>query len=113
MNRLIQGDVGCGKTVIAILIAALAIGNNVQVAVLVPTEILAVQHFLSFKSEFDKVNIACSLLVGKMKKIEREPILNGLKTGRVSAVIGTHAFSEGSRLTCQEAQFSVNPRGDL
>ena len=121
MNRLIQGDVGCGKTVIAILIAALAIGNNVQVAVLVPTEILAVQHFLSFKSEFDKVNIACSLLVGKMKKIEREPILNGLKTGRVSVVIGTHALIQkdvnfknlGLVIIDEQHRFGVNQRAQI
>ena len=121
MNRLIQGDVGCGKTIIAILIAALATGNNVQVAVMVPTEILAVQHFLSFKSEFDKVNIACSLLVGKMKKIEREPILNGLKTGRVSVVIGTHALIQkdvnfknlGLVIIDEQHRFGVNQRAQI
>jgi len=71
MNRLIQGDVGCGKTIVAILISAIAIGNNVQVAIMAPTEILARQHYFSFKTELEKNNIACGLLIGKMKKNDR------------------------------------------
>ena len=92
MNRLIQGDVGCGKTIVAILVSSLTVGNNRQVAVMAPTEILARQHYLSFKNEFDKVNIPCCLLVGKMKKTERATILKGLKEGKISVVIGTHAL---------------------
>ena len=92
MNRLIQGDVGCGKTIVAILVSSLAVGNNRQVAVMAPTEILARQHYSSFKNEFDKVNIPCCLLVGKMKKTERFAILKGLKEGKISVVVGTHAL---------------------
>ena len=68
MNRLLQGDVGSGKTIVSILSSALAVGNNVQVAVMAPTEILANQHYESFKVELSKARITCCLLVGKMKK---------------------------------------------
>ena len=69
-----------------------AVGNNRQVAVMAPTEILARQHYLSFKNEFDKANIPCCLLVGKMKKTDRGTILKGLKEGKISVVVGTHAL---------------------
>ena len=85
MNRLIQGDVGCGKTIVAILISSLAVGNNVQVAVMAPTEILAgnIIHHL----EFDKVR---SMLFTVGNEKERFKILKGLKEGKISVVVGTH-----------------------
>ena len=118
MNRLIQGDVGCGKTIVAILVSSLAVGNNMQVAVMAPTEILARQHYLSFKNEFDKVNIPSSLLVGKMKKMERGPILKGLQKGKISIVIGTHALIQndvkfkklGLVIIDEQHRFGVNQR---
>ena len=118
MNRLIQGDVGCGKTIVAILVSSLAVGNNMQVAVMAPTEILARQHYLSFKNEFDKVNITSSLLVGKMKKMERDPILKGLQKGKISIVIGTHALIQndvkfkklGLVIIDEQHRFGVNQR---
>ena len=55
MNRLLQGDVGCGKTIVAILITAIAVGNNIQVAIMAPTEILAKQHLVSFKEHLHKI----------------------------------------------------------
>ena len=118
MNRLIQGDVGCGKTIVAILVSSLAVGNNMQVAVMAPTEILARQHYLSFKNEFDKVNIPSSLLVGKMKKMERDPILKGLQKGKISIVIGTHALIQndvkfkklGLVIIDEQHRFGVNQR---
>ena len=118
MNRLIQGDVGCGKTIVAILVSSLAVGNNMQVAVMAPTEILARQHYLSFKNEFDKVNIPSSLLVGKMKKMERDPILKGLQNGKISIVIGTHALIQndvkfkklGLVIIDEQHRFGVNQR---
>ncbi len=118
MNRLIQGDVGCGKTIVAILVSSLAVGNNMQVAVMAPTEILARQHYLSFKNEFDKVNIPSCLLVGKMKKTDREPILQGLQKGKISIVIGTHALIQddvkfkklGLVIIDEQHRFGVNQR---
>ena len=118
MNRLIQGDVGCGKTIVAILVSSLAVGNNRQVAVMAPTEILARQHYSSFKNEFDKVNIPCCLLVGKMKKTERFAILKGLKEGKISVVVGTHALIQedvqfntlGLVIIDEQHRFGVNQR---
>ena len=92
MNRLIQGDVGCGKTIVAILTSAIAIGNNVQTAIMAPTEILARQHYFSFKTELEKNNIPCGLLIGKMKKNDRNLILKGLSNGKLPIIIGTHAL---------------------
>ena len=121
MNRLIQGDVGCGKTIVAILVSALAVGNNVQVAIMAPTEILASQHYHSFKGKLEKVNIPCTLLVGKMKKSDRGPILSGLKNGNIPVVIGTHALIQDDlmfknlRLVIVDEQhrFGVNQRSAL
>ena len=118
MNRLIQGDVGCGKTIVAILVSSLAVGNNRQVAVMAPTEILARQHYSSFKNEFDKVNIPCCLLIGKMKKTERFAILKGLKQGKISVVVGTHALIQedvefktlGLVIIDEQHRFGVNQR---
>ena len=71
MNRLIQGDVGCGKTIVAILASAIVLDNNAQIALLAPTEILAEQHYKSFKEYFNKINIDVGLLIGKMKSKEK------------------------------------------
>lgn len=121
MNRLIQGDVGCGKTIVAILVSAIAVGNNVQVAIMAPTEILARQHYLSFKAELDKNNIPCSLLVGKINKKERALILKGLLNGNISIIIGTHALiqkdvqfkSLGLVIIDEQHRFGVNQRQSL
>ncbi len=92
MNRLLQGDVGSGKTIVSILISALTVDSNFQVAVMAPTEILAQQHFNSFKMLFDHANTKCSLLTGKMRKKEREIIIDELFSGNISIIIGTHAL---------------------
>ena len=121
MNRLIQGDVGCGKTIVAILISSIAVGNNVQVAVMAPTEILAKQHFQSFKEQLDKIKILCVLLTGKMKKAERNPIISGLETGNISVVVGTHALIQddvsfqnlGLVIIDEQHRFGVNQRSLL
>ena len=121
MNRLIQGDVGCGKTIVAVLISLIAVGNNVQVAIMAPTEILARQHFQSFKEQLDKVNIPCALLLGKMKKKDRSPIIAGLKNGNIPIVIGTHALIQkdvafhnlGLVVIDEQHRFGVNQRSSL
>ncbi|MFL2983593.1 MAG: ATP-dependent DNA helicase RecG [Candidatus Neomarinimicrobiota bacterium] len=121
MNRLIQGDVGCGKTIVAILITAIAVGNNIQVAIMAPTEILAKQHLSSFKKHLDKINLPCALLVGKMKKSDRAKILSGLDKGGISVVIGTHALIQkdvsfrnlGLVIIDEQHRFGVNQRASL
>jgi len=121
MNRLLQGDVGCGKTIVAILITAIAVGNNTQVAIMAPTEILAKQHLASFKEHLDKINISCALLVGKMKKSDRSSVLSGLNKGKISVVIGTHALIQkdvffknlGLVIIDEQHRFGVNQRSSL
>ena len=92
MNRLLQGDVGSGKTIVATLIASIVIGNDSQVAVLAPTELLAEQHYRSFKKYCELVNIKCALLTGSITKIQKEECLKELKAGNIQIIIGTHAL---------------------
>ena len=92
MNRLIQGDVGSGKTIVAILASAIAIDNSVQVAIMAPTEILAEQHFNSFKSYCNKINLRCELLISDIKKNEKQKIVDDLKSGDINIIVGTHAL---------------------
>jgi len=121
MNRLIQGDVGCGKTIVSILVAALAVGNNVQVVIMAPTEILARQHYESFKKEFDKVHIPCALMIGKLKDVDRKLILEGLRNGEIPVAIGTHALIQdnvyfknlGLVIVDEQHRFGVNQRSKL
>ena len=121
MNRLVQGDVGCGKTIVAILISSIAVGNNVQVAIMAPTEILARQHFHTFKEQLNKVNITCALLIGKMRKSDRDKVISGLKMGKISIVVGTHALIQndvafhelGLVIIDEQHRFGVNQRSSL
>ena len=121
MNRLVQGDVGCGKTIVAILISSIAVGNNVQVAIMAPTEILARQHFHSFEEQLNKAKITCALLIGKMRKAERVKIISGLKNGEISIVVGTHALIQkdvhfhklGLVIIDEQHRFGVNQRSSL
>ena len=121
MNRLLQGDVGSGKTIVAILSASLAVGNNSQVAIMAPTEILASQHYKSFQEELSQARITCCLLVGKMKKNDRSQMLSNIKNGNISVVIGTHALiqkdvvfkSLGLVIIDEQHRFGVEQRGKL
>jgi len=92
MNRLIQGDVGCGKTVVALLSSAIVADNEGQIAVLAPTEILARQHYKSMKELADHVGLKVALLLGGKKGDERDEILNELQAGEIQLLIGTHAI---------------------
>jgi len=121
MNRLLQGDVGSGKTIVAVLSMLIAVGNKSQIALMAPTEILAHQHYESVKAILDKVNVPCALLVGQMKKSERQAILNGLENGTIPVLIGTHAliqddviFKElGLVIVDEQHRFGVKQRGKL
>ena len=96
MNRLLQGDVGSGKTIIAVLCSLIAIDNNFQSTIVAPTEILAQQHYNSFKSLLSETNVICSLLTGSSSKKERNDIKKKLTDGSLNILIGTHAILEGN-----------------
>ena len=121
MNRLLQGDVGSGKTIVAVLAAAIAIGNNVQIAVMAPTEILVHQHYESFKTFSEIGKITCAILVGNTKESERKKVIDGLKTGRIDLIVGTHALIQkdiefknlGLVIVDEQHRFGVVQRGDL
>ncbi|MFN3504773.1 MAG: ATP-dependent DNA helicase RecG [Caldimicrobium sp.] len=92
MNRLIQGDVGCGKTVVAFIAALIAIENGYQVALMAPTEILAEQHYRNFRQYVQLMTIQCALLTGGTLPSKKREIYHGLSTGYIKFVIGTHAL---------------------
>ncbi|WP_027356683.1 ATP-dependent DNA helicase RecG [Desulfofundulus thermocisternus] len=92
MNRLLQGDVGAGKTVVSTLALLRAVGSGLQGALMVPTEILAEQHYLTLSRDLAPLGIEVGLLSGSMKKKEREKILSGLASGEIPLVVGTQAL---------------------
>jgi ATP-dependent DNA helicase RecG len=94
MNRLLQGDVGSGKTIVALLTMLLAIDNGFQCCLMAPTEILAQQHFQSMHGDLKKLGVNVHLLTGSTKTAERKNILGALAVGLLHAVIGTHALIE-------------------
>ena len=94
MNRLLQGDVGSGKTLVAIMCILIALDNDFQTCVMAPTEILASQHYETFSSMLSEMNIRVELLTGSTKKWERENIHSGLESGEINILIGTHALIE-------------------
>ena len=94
MNRLLQGDVGSGKTMVALMTALIAIDNGFQACIMAPTEILATQHFQSISEQVEKIGINVRLLTGSTKKSERETIDSELRDGSLQLLIGTHALIE-------------------
>jgi len=94
MNRLLQGDVGSGKTIVALLAMLLAIDNGFQAAIIAPTEILAIQHFNAIQELLQKMNISVALLTGSSKVKKRREIHEGLENGHLNILIGTHALLE-------------------
>ena len=94
MNRLLQGDVGSGKTIVALLCMLLAVDNNFQACLLAPTEILATQHYLGLKDLLAGTGVTVELLTGSTKKKEREPIHEMLIKGELNILVGTHAVLE-------------------
>lgn len=92
MHRLVQGDVGSGKTLVALLSAACAIENKYQAAIMVPTEILAEQHFNNAIKLFKPLGVNVAILTGQMKLSEKKQIVSQLQTGEIDLCIGTHAL---------------------
>jgi ATP-dependent DNA helicase RecG len=121
MNRLIQGDVGSGKTIVALLAALLAIDNGYQACLMVPTEILALQHFASIGELLKPTGVEVALLTGSTPKSERKKIFARLESGELSFIIGTHALIEptvqfinlGLCIIDEQHRFGVAQRASL
>jgi ATP-dependent DNA helicase RecG len=92
MNRLIQGDVGSGKTVVAMAAILIAIRNDYQAALMAPTEILAEQHYLTVHRVFERAGAKVALLTGSLSAKEKEAVVTGAATGEINVVVGTHAL---------------------
>ncbi len=118
MNRLLQGDVGSGKTVVAMIIAYKAVKSGYQVAILAPTAILATQHMVNFEKLLNQFDIKCELLISGISKKKKEDILERLKKGEIDILIGTHAMLEenvefknlGLVVTDEQHRFGVKQR---
>ncbi|WP_422080013.1 ATP-dependent DNA helicase RecG [Ulvibacterium sp.] len=121
MNRLLQGDVGSGKTIVALMIMLLAIDNGFQACLMAPTEILAQQHYNGIKELLDKTGVTCELLTGSVKKSARRPIHEQLENGELHILIGTHAVLEdkvrfknlGLAIVDEQHRFGVAQRSKL
>ncbi len=94
MNRLLQGDVGSGKTLVALMSMLLAVDNGYQACMMAPTEILARQHFATITRMLDGLGVRVAILTGSSKQRERREALEGIASGRVHILIGTHALIE-------------------
>lgn len=121
MNRLLQGDVGSGKTMVAVLSALIAVGNGFQACIMAPTEVLAQQHFANISKYLAPTGVHCELLIGSTGKAARRPILEGLADGSVGIIIGTHALIEdtvifrnlGLAIIDEQHRFGVDQRARL
>lgn len=121
MNRLLQGDVGSGKTMVGVLCMLLAADNGYQSCLMAPTEILAQQHFQGISELLQPMNVPVALLTGSTKKAERKIILEGLANGSIPIVIGTHALIEdpvvfkqlGFAIIDEQHRFGVAQRAAL
>ncbi len=121
MNRLLQGDVGSGKTVVALMAALVAIENDTQVAVVAPTEILAEQHYLQFHPWMEKLGLRVALLSGSTSSAEKKQLLADVADGRIHMVVGTHAVLQegvefrnlGLGVIDEQHRFGVRQRGIL
>jgi len=121
MNRLVQGDVGSGKTIVAFMCMLIAISNDCQCAMMAPTEILAEQHYNGLKDFADKLNIPVARLTGSSKVSERKPIHEALENGSLKIIVGTHALIEekvvfqklGLAVIDEQHRFGVAQRAKL
>lgn len=121
MNRLLQGDVGSGKTIVALLTMLLAIDNGFQACLMAPTEILAQQHFAGLSELLSGMNINLKILTGSSKTKERRELLEQLEAGEINILIGTHALIEdpvkfknlGMVIIDEQHRFGVEQRSKL
>ncbi len=121
MNRLIQGDVGSGKTAVAAALCWTVVQSGMQAALMAPTEILAAQHFSSLSALLEPAGVKCALLTGSIKPKEKKALLAGLQSGEIQLAIGTHALlgekvefrDLGLVITDEQHRFGVNQRSAL
>ncbi|MEE9364335.1 MAG: ATP-dependent DNA helicase RecG [Cellulophaga sp.] len=121
MNRLLQGDVGSGKTIVAVMAMLLAVDNDFQACLMAPTEILAKQHYVGISALLESLGITVSLLTGSKKKSERKIIHEQLESGELNILIGTHALLEdkvqyknlGLAIIDEQHRFGVAQRSKL
>lgn len=121
MSRLLQGDVGSGKTIVAFICMLLVIGSRAQATLMAPTEILAQQHFNSLKKYADAMGISIGLLTGSVKKTDRRVLHEGLQDGSLKILVGTHALLEeevkfhdlGLAIIDEQHRFGVAQRSKL
>ncbi|HEX7673657.1 MAG TPA: ATP-dependent DNA helicase RecG [Bdellovibrio sp.] len=121
MHRLVQGDVGSGKTLVSFMAALYAMESGYQACLMAPTEILAEQHFKNAKKVLEPLGVRLALLVGKSKASERKQVLSALQAGEVDLIIGTHALIEdevqfanlGLVIIDEQHRFGVEQRGVL
>ena len=121
MNRLLQGDVGSGKTMVAVLTALIAIGNGYQACIMAPTEVLAQQHFKNIQTFLAPTGVKSALLTGSSKTSERREVHAGLEDGSIGIIVGTHALLEdvvvfrnlGLAIIDEQHRFGVEQRSRL
>ncbi|MBW8241354.1 ATP-dependent DNA helicase RecG [Muricauda oceani] len=121
MNRLLQGDVGSGKTIVALMCMLLAIDNGFQTCLMAPTEILATQHYNGLKELLEPMDVKIALLTGSTKKSERTLLHNQLENGNLNILVGTHAVLEdkvqfknlGLAIVDEQHRFGVAQRSKL
>ncbi len=121
MNRLLQGDVGSGKTMVAVLTALIAIGNGFQACIMAPTEVLAQQHYKNIQKFLAPTGVKSAILTGSSKAVERREVHAGLEDGSIGIIVGTHALIEdnvifrnlGLAIIDEQHRFGVEQRSKL
>ena len=121
MNRLLQGDVGSGKTMVAVLSALIAVGNSYQACIMAPTEVLAQQHYRNISKYLAPTGVRAALLTGSSRTAERREIHAGLEDGSIGIIVGTHALIEdsvkfrrlGLAIVDEQHRFGVEQRAKL
>ena len=121
MNRLLQGDVGSGKTMVALLSALIAVGNGYQACIMAPTEVLAQQHFKNIQKLLAPTGVNAALLTGSSKTAQRREVHQGIEDGSIAILVGTHALLEdnvvfrnlGLAIIDEQHRFGVEQRSKL